>query len=182
MKRPNASAALNDKWFSEIVLSKPVKYQATLVKNTLIKLNAYNGYDNALVHLTKLVMVRYLKTTNLGEHVQAYVCMDRDKDGLISRGDLEGVCNELGERMEINFHGYRRKEEMLTYSDFLVATLDTSVFKCPELISRAFYMMTMGGEVISYSSLCETSRIMRYKLSYVEMGNVSLEELISLMH
>jgi serine/threonine protein kinase len=182
IKRPNATSALNDKWFSELVLSKPVKYHMVLVKNTLRKLSAYSGYDDVLVHLIKLVMVRYLKTTNLAEHVQAYVCLDRDKDGEISRGDLAGVCGELGEEVEINFQGYRRKKEVLTYSDFLVATLDPSVFKCPELISRAFYMMTMGGNAISYSSMCETSRVMRYKLRFVEMGNVSLEELISMMH
>jgi serine/threonine protein kinase len=166
LKRPNVQAALKDPWLAPMRMPYTLDEVKSLIAPIIDKIHLYKGFHDPFAHISKLAMVRYLTNKTLGKYIEIFNIIDGDCNGVISLEDVHQICKKIGKDLvEIEYRHYRRKNSVLTYSDFLVSALDKQVFQNIDLIKRAFYLIAQRGEdIVTISSITDAARRLDYNL------------------
>jgi serine/threonine protein kinase len=140
--RPHAQKALKHEWLRNVI-----PYEKEAIRAMILRVAEYRGYGNPLIHLVKLVMVRFLEYKLLKKYIDAFISVDNDKNGVITQQDIDCTYERLGMiPQEFDFSKYRRANNVITYTDFLVSSLNPMIFHDCELIRKAYYYIASSNE------------------------------------
>jgi calcium-dependent protein kinase len=140
--RPQAQEALKHIWLRNVI-----PYEKEMIRKMVLRAAEYRGYENQFIHLVKLVMVRFLEYKFLKNYINAFISIDNDKNGVITQQDIDCTYERLGMIPQgFDFTKFRRLNNVMTFTDFLVSSLNPKVFHDYELIRKAYYYIAATNE------------------------------------